>query len=496
MILLSHHLFHSLCRDRCGSVSLITGGAMVALLGVAALAVDIGNVVNTKRQLQGSTDAAALAGARVIGSTTDPIATAVSYSAISGQKNAQTNLSVTMASGYPMLKCLSSTGVSCVGSPASNAISVIQQANAPTYFAKVLGIDSVSLSASATASAKGGKSTPVDAVVILDTTASMNSSDSSCSINNATKLDCALAGVRALLGGFWPSVDQVGLMIYPGLKSTVSVGLEYDCQASTPSNTGNYNVAKSDTVSDIANYAASPQYVIIPLESSYQVVPAGAQTGPLSQSDPLVKAAGGKPNCTGVTAVGGVKTFFADVITAAQTVLQTNGRSGVQKAIILLSDGDANAPQSITYDEVDAGGNPVYLKDKDGHYVLDRNGKKQQAKMDVANMPTGTTLGTVSNQCHNAITAARSAAAAGTWVYSIAYGASTSATSSCSTDSPRISACDTMRQIASDSNKFFADKVGGSSCASQARSTSELVNIFQNIGTDMTSARLISDDTK
>jgi uncharacterized membrane protein len=128
---------------------------MVALLGMAALAVDIGNVVNAKRQLQGSTDAAALAGARVIGSATDPIATAVSYSAISGQKNAQSNVSVTMASGYPMLKCLSSTGVSCVGSPASNAISVIQQANAPTYFAKVLGIDSVSLSASATASAKG-----------------------------------------------------------------------------------------------------------------------------------------------------------------------------------------------------------------------------------------------------------------------------------------------------------------------------------------------------
>ena len=301
-----------------------------------------------------------------------------------------------------------------------------------------------------------------------------------------------MAGVRALLSGFWPSVDHVGLMIYPGLKSTSPVSIEYDCNASTPSNSSTYNIATSDTISDLAHYSSSPAYMIIPLESTYQVVPSGSNTGPLNTTDPLVKAAGGVSGCTGVTAVGGVSTFFADAIATAQTALETNGRAKVQKAIVLLSDGDANAHQTITYNEVDGSSNPVYLKDDKGHFIRDRQGNKTQATIDLTNMTTEKK----DNQCHQAIVAAQAATNAGTWVYSIAYGASTSSSTSCSTDSSyrTLSACETMRQIASDDTKFFSDKLGGS-CTSQAHSTSELVSIFQNVGTDMTSARLIPDNT-
>src|SRR5262245_18913014 len=131
---------------------------MVTLLGTAAITIDIGNVVNAKRLLQASTDAAALAGARDIGSSTNnPVATATTYSAVAGQKNAHSSLTVTMAAGYPMLKKLTSTGVPCVGTPCVNAIVVKQPADVPTYFARVLGINLVSLSATATAGAKGGK---------------------------------------------------------------------------------------------------------------------------------------------------------------------------------------------------------------------------------------------------------------------------------------------------------------------------------------------------
>ncbi len=83
---------------------------------------------------QASTDAAALAGALEIGSTTiNPVTTATSYeSATSGNQNAASNLNVTMASGYPVLKCFTSTGVTCVsgmsGVPAANGIQVKQQA--------------------------------------------------------------------------------------------------------------------------------------------------------------------------------------------------------------------------------------------------------------------------------------------------------------------------------------------------------------------------------
>ena len=101
------------------------------------------------------------------------------------------------------------------------------------------------------------------------------------------------------------------------------------------------------------------------------------------------------------------------------------------------------------------------------------------------------------NQCAQAVTAAGRARAAGTWVYAVAYGAPTSATASCPVDLPRISACATMQQIASDPSKFFSSSVGGASaCTSAANSVSELVAVFSRIATSFAAgSRLISDNT-
>ena len=195
----------------------------------------------------------------------------------------------------------------------------------------------------------------------------------------------------------------------------------------------------------VAPYNPLPIYQIVPLSSNYQT-PGSA----------LANASQGGGCAQGVYAVGGVATFYADVITAAQASLVANGRSGVQKAIIFLSDGDANASAS--------------------------------------NMPAAE----VNNQCHEGITAAQAATAAGTWLYSIAYGASTSPTpSSCSTDtSSHISACATMQQIASDSTKFYSDTQNGSSgCTSTANSVSELLAVFQAISTSLLPPRLLLNST-
>ena len=174
--------FSRLHRDRRGAVAMLTAAVIVALAGVGAVAVDVGYAVNAQRQLQASADAAALAGARDIGSTTnDPVATATSYSAVAGNKNAPSNVNVTMASGYPVLKCYTSIGVTCVsgksGVPAANGIQVKQQATVPTFFGNAIGISSLSISATATAGAKGGKATPMDVMIIVDTTSSMNTAD-------------------------------------------------------------------------------------------------------------------------------------------------------------------------------------------------------------------------------------------------------------------------------------------------------------------------------
>jgi Flp pilus assembly protein TadG len=437
-------LFRRLRRDQRGGIAVMTGIATVSMVGMAAFVVDLGNVMNAQRQLQASADAAALAGARDINCCSTggtAITTATNYSATAGHLNAGANLTVTMASGYPQLKCFSSTGVSCSGSDAANGIVVKQKATVPLYFGPVIGINSVNISATATAGANGGAPASLDVMIILDTTASMNTADSACTvpgISHPTREDCALYGLRELLTGFWPTLDRVGLMVFPGVQNATSVALEYDC-SSSPSPT-------------IVAYKSSPVYKIIPLSTDYR---SSNTATTLNTSSNMVKAArGGASGCTqGLTAVGGVGTFFADVITAAQTELTTNGRAGVQKVIIILSDGDAGASSS----------NMISTK--------------------------------YNNQCHQAITAAQTATAAGTLVYSIAYGANTSSSSSCSTDSPRISACSTMQQIASDSSKFYSDNSGGSGGCNSTNSYSHITDIFPHIGTSLTSARLMPDNT-
>jgi von Willebrand factor type A domain len=167
-----------------------------------------------------------------------------------------------------------------------------------------------------------------------------------------------------------------------------------------------------------------------------------------------VKAArGGVSGCQqGLDAVGGVSTFYADAITAAQAALASSGRPTAQKVIILLSDGDANASSS--------------------------------------NVPAGK----ANNQCRQAITAAQAATAAGTWVYTIGYGALTSGT--CSTDSPAISACSTLQHMASDSKKFYSDTSGGSTtCTSAAHPINDLNKIFETIGIDASKPRLLRSNT-
>jgi hypothetical protein len=105
--------------------------------------------------------------------------------------------------------------------------------------------------------------------------------------------------------------------------------------------------------------------------------------------------------------------------------------------------------------------------------------------------------GEASNQCHEAITAAHAATAAGTWVYTIAYGASTSSAGSCSTDSPSISACTTLSNMASSAAYFYSDGQGVSgACQSPSNaSLSELVGIFGSLGSSFGTSRLLPDNT-
>jgi flagellin-like protein len=438
-------------RDQSGIVTILVALAIVVLLGFAAVSVDAGYVVYVQSNLQASANLAALAGGQNIPAGTGS-ATAGSYSAQTGKLNALSGLTVTTTA---TLKCLptltNNLGLPCIaysGQPAANAIQVTQTATVPTFFAKVLGFNSTTVTVQAAASAKGGSTPPLNVMIVLDTTASMNNADTSCG-SGQTRLSCALNGVQTLLKELQATSAWVGLMVFPGLTSS-TVGAEY-CAGGTPKTVA-YNASPA------------PVYQIIGTSTSLSTNYNTAGTSGLNTSSTLVKAVGGASTCGGAQAIGGYGTYYPDVITQAQNTLVSvaaaRGKQA-QNVIIFVSDGDAGTTSG--------------------------------------NYPAGDqTLYGATGDCQMAVNAATNATKAGTWVYSIAYGSPTSVapSGSCVTDKAPMSACLAMQEIASTPSKFFSDTSGSKSgsCAS-INSISSLNSIFSYVGSDLLNARLVPYNT-
>jgi uncharacterized membrane protein len=140
-------LLLGLLKNECGQVLPIAAVIFVALLGMAGLAIDVGHVFYCNRALQAAADAAALAGGGSMRTATSPaavIAAATSFSAVPGSVNASGSLpNVTMVSGYPLLKCLTTLqnlGIACVGAVPYNALQIREQAVVPMYLAALFGM--------------------------------------------------------------------------------------------------------------------------------------------------------------------------------------------------------------------------------------------------------------------------------------------------------------------------------------------------------------------
>jgi Putative Flp pilus-assembly TadE/G-like/von Willebrand factor type A domain len=406
---------------------------MVVLIGMIGLAVDVGNFYRAQRQLQAAADAAALAAAGQLPNVSAATAIADEYSASAGGKNAARNL--TGVTTNVSTKCIS--GLPC--NPVDSVV-VTEQATVPTLFAKILGINSATITAKATAVMGGGIPQPVNVMIVLDRTASMSDP---CTAGG-TKFTCAKNGVFALLNQMNPSVDKVGLAVFPPPTS-----LSQTCSSST-SNLGYDNPSKKTTN---PNYP----YTVVPLSSNYRT----SATGPLNTSSALVQTV----NC--LQAPGGHGTSFATAIEQAQAELAKDGTPKAQNVIILLSDGDANY-------------GPVYYD----------NPPKSPETSPYRTQP-----------CHQAINSAHTETAAGTWVYAIAYDTnSNSADPYCygwtksdpaqttskftAHEAPLITGISTMQQIASDPTKYYYDPTPG-----------DLTVTFQTIATSLTTPILVADNS-
>lgn len=438
-------------RDRRGATAAIFALALVPIIGLMGFAIDVGNVIRVKHAVQAATDAAALAGAySITNNTNDVAARAMAYSSASGGSNTIPNITV---SANVTLKCFLTTGASCAGVSNSNGLVVVQTATVPTYFTKIFGINSFSVSATATAGSAGSKPVPLNVMILLDATGSMGDPDPNCGGGSATKLNCALAGVQSLLGVLAPSVDQVGLMVFPAFTSATAATAT-DCN-------------KNTNPTAVAYSASNLTYQVVAPAQNYR----GSDTAAtLASGTPLVSAAGGGCSGNGIQPItgGGIDTFFADAIWQAQTQLvATDQTSTTQNVIVFLSDGNSNST-----------------------HVLNSSCPTNSSSWCIGSEQN--------NQCHAAIRAAKAAAAAGTWMFSIAYASSTLATGSCSTDTPlHISACSTMTQIASDPSKFYSDSSTSvtSACPSTTGSFQDLLAIFTAIGHALQQPRLFANNT-
>jgi hypothetical protein len=451
----------SILRDQRGQMLPVVAVTMVAILGMSALVCDVGRALYVYRQLQNATQSAALAGAESLPSAS-AVTQASAYSASTGNHNATGQMAnVTMTAGYPQLVCLTtlqSQGMACSAPANANAIRVEEQVTVPMIFASLFGQKTMTLHAMATAAASGAGNQPSNIILVMDTTASMNGYDSGSNCKD-TRINCALQGVQVLLQTLSPcrsasscgtvtngnvpnAVDKVALFTFPGLSATSQAANDYNCSGNNPQ-------------IQAYTYPTPPTYQILSFSSDYRSSNGNQSLTPASD---LVDAVGGKTNCPGMQAPGGEGTYYAGVIYAAQSALAASSASGTQNVMIILSDGDANASSKE---------------------MTSKNTK-------------GTYPSTV-DQCHQAISAAQAATAAGTLVYTVAYGASSSG---CSTDTPSISPCQAMEQMASAPQYFYSDysaAANNGQCISAAQSYSGLNTIFKAIGGSgpMTAPRLI-----
>ena len=202
----------------------------------------------------------------------------------------------------------------------ANTVTVRQTASVPTYFLSILGYNNIGISASAQACSPCNE-IPLDIQLVIDRTGSMSSD------HKMTNLRAGL--INGFLPGLDPSVDNVGLSVLP------------------PDVNGTNDICSA---ADSSNYDSShPTYTVVHLENSYM------SSGNLVTSDPLVHDI----NC--MQPGGG--TDYDDAIEAGYAELQANGRSGVQKVIVLLSDGAANEGQNC----VSTTSHGHTVKDSDPH---------------------------------------------------------------------------------------------------------------------------------
>ncbi|MEX2210238.1 MAG: pilus assembly protein TadG-related protein [Gaiellaceae bacterium] len=122
-------------RDQRGQAAALTLVFLTVLLGATAMVLDVGSWYQARRQLQATADAAVLAAAQELPDTATARIVAADYARRNAAQDVATSVTISSGAGP------------------NDTISVRASRSAPGFFARVFGIDSVSMSVSASARA-------------------------------------------------------------------------------------------------------------------------------------------------------------------------------------------------------------------------------------------------------------------------------------------------------------------------------------------------------
>ncbi|MGC2615107.1 MAG: pilus assembly protein TadG-related protein [Terracidiphilus sp.] len=458
--------------------------------GFTAIVVDVGRGIIAYHMLQASCDSAAMAGVQLMSDTTQTstaiINQATLFSSVPGKYNASNSFlpKAAMQTGYPKVYCSSmgsNAGVPCVAAGGTaNAVTVAQTVTVPTFFGGIIGIPSITLKAASSALMAGAAAQKYNIAIVLDTTASMTSPDpGGCTGygSSPTKMQCALLGVQTLLKALQPCTststgtnctgfDGVSIFTYPNIPAN-KASQDTTCNGSAPTPVPYTAPAVGGTWTNPVSTSSTPTYqVTIGGTSGYGTNGYGSDwssnnqtvgaNGTYNNNSLLAIVAGAATGCKGMQAKGGEGTYLASAIYAAGSSLAAQALAvpNSKNAMIIMSDGDATSKSSQFDPSVNLTSTGLYPSAKD--------------------------------ECHQSITAANwvSNNVPDTTVFTVAYNAGTSGT--CSTDSPAITACSELQQMATVPSDFYADT--SSSCPGTKLA---LPAIFGSIQSRLTVARLL-----
>lgn len=214
-------------RDERGAFMVIAALVMTALMGMAALAIDLANARQERRQSQASSDAAALAAAQDLPDTARVVATAKAYALRNDGVAAAAWSGCTDPDALAVLPDLANSNRCISVDESFSRVRVrLPDEQVRTYFGSFVGMDSIAVHSAATAEARLKK----DDRIIPATVAAASGSGNICIENGGNDTACALRNT-----GNFGSFDSRRMSLYlpsqnaqgDSLRINYSMGIDH-----------------------------------------------------------------------------------------------------------------------------------------------------------------------------------------------------------------------------------------------------------------------------